>query len=126
MTAVTEDTFKLLNGIRLSKPSKTLHGPAKQSFNVLGQFTETLSHKENSSSQTIYVICGLKTNLLGLPAITSLQLVCRINEMTCDNHSIQARFPELFKGLGRTIQNQAQRRNSPIFTLYTKKRGHST
>ena len=79
MTAVTKETFKLLNGIRLSKPSKTLHGPAKQSLNVLGQFTETLSHRENSSSQTIYVIRGLKANFLGLPAITSLQLVCQIN-----------------------------------------------
>ena len=76
VTAITEKTSKLLNGIRLSKPSKTLHGPARQSLHVLGQFMGVLSYKERSSSQTIYVIRGLKTNLLGLPAITSLQLVC--------------------------------------------------
>ena len=56
--------------------------------------------KRTHLAKQIYVIRGLKTNLLGLPVITSLQLVCRINEMTCDNHSIQARFPELFKGFG--------------------------
>lgn len=30
------------------------------------------------------MIQGLKTNLLGLPAITSLQLVYRVEEMICD------------------------------------------
>ena len=100
VTAVTEETFNLLRGIKLSKPSKWLHGPARQSLNVLGQFTGTLSHKETSSSQTIYLIHGLKTNLLGLPAITSLGLVCRLQEMTCDSQTIQAKFPSLFKGLG--------------------------
>jgi len=100
VTAITEETFKSLSGIRLHKPFKTLHGPAKQSLNVLGQFTGTLYHKENSSSQTIYVIRGLKTNLLGLPAIISLHLLCRINEVICDSQTIQSNFPSLFKGLG--------------------------
>ena len=100
VTAITEKTFKLLNGIKLCRPAKTLHGPAKQSLKALGQFTGTLCHKENTSSQTIYVIRGLKTNLLGLPAIISLCLLCRINEMTCDAQSIQVNFPSLFKGLG--------------------------
>ena len=100
VTAVTEETFKLLRGIKLSKSSKSLHGPARQSLNVLGQFTGTLSHKEKLSSQIIYVIRGLKTNLLGLPAIISLGLVCRLNEVTCDSQTILAKFPSLFKGLG--------------------------
>ena len=93
-------TFKLLRGIKLSKPSKSLHGPAKQSHNVLGQFTGTLSHKEKLSSQIIYVIRDLKTNLLGLPAITSLGFICRLHEMTYDSQTILAKFPSLFKGLG--------------------------
>ena len=100
VTAIMEETFKLLNDIKLSKPSKRLHGPAKQSLNVLGQFSGTLSYKGKSSSQTIYVIRSLKTNLLGLPAITSLHLLCQINEMICDNQTIQGTFPSLFKGLG--------------------------
>ena len=100
VTAITEETFKQLNGITMNKPSKSLHGPARQSLNVLGQFTGQLSYKGKSSSQAIYVIRGLKTNLLGLPAITSLQLVCRVNEMICDAQTIQARFSSLFRGLG--------------------------
>ena len=46
------------------------------------------------------MIRGLKTNLLGLPAITSLQLVCRINKIICDAQTIHAKFPSLFRGLG--------------------------
>ena len=34
VTAVTEETFKLLRGIKLSKPSKSLHDPAKQSLGL--------------------------------------------------------------------------------------------
>ena len=97
VTAITEETFKQLND---SKPSKRLHGPAKQSLNVLGQFTGTLNYKGKSSSQAIYVIRGLKTYLLGLPAITSLHLLCQINEMICDNQTIQATFTVYSKALG--------------------------
>ena len=46
------------------------------------------------------MIHGLKTNLLGLLAITSLQLVCRINEIICDAQTIHAKFPSLLRGLG--------------------------
>ena len=60
VTAITEETFKLLGGITLIKPSKSLHGPARQSLNVLGQFTGALSYKGKFSSQIIYVIRGLK------------------------------------------------------------------
>ena len=51
VTVVTEETSNLLRGIKLSKPSKSLHGPARQSLNILGKFTGTLSHRETSSSQ---------------------------------------------------------------------------
>ena len=78
-TAITEDTYKLLPNIILQKPRKTLQDPAKQCLDVLGQFKATWRHKQNSSSQTLYIICGLKTNLLGLPAIASLSLLCRMD-----------------------------------------------
>ena len=65
-TAITEDTYKLLPNIVLQKPKKTLQGPAKQSLNVFDQFQAMLRHKHKSSTQTLYVVWGLKTNLLGL------------------------------------------------------------
>ena len=47
----------------------------------------------------IYVIRGLKNNLLGLSAIISLQLICRL----CSNvthQNVQQQFPKVFGGLG--------------------------
>jgi len=55
----------------------------------------------------LYVIKGLKNNLLGLPAITSLSLIekrCTTEFEDKDTHSIPKeileQFPEVFKGLG--------------------------
>ena len=45
------------------------------------------------------MIRGLRNNLLGLPAIKSLQLVCRVDTV-CSEQEIQQRFPKVFSGLG--------------------------
>ena len=99
-TAITEKTYNSLPNVVLKKPKKTLQGPTKQHLNVLGQFTTTLSHGPKFTIQTIYVINGHKTNLLGLPAITALNILCRVDALMCDAHSVHAKFPTLFKGLG--------------------------
>jgi len=78
VTAITEETYKSLKSVTLKKPSKLLYGPARQELEVLGQFTEHLTHQQNSMQGDIYVVRGLKANLLGLPAITSLQLIQRL------------------------------------------------
>ena len=52
------------------------------SIQVLGQFNETLQCKDQSSQQTVFVVKGLKTNLLGLPAITALKLAAKIDAIT--------------------------------------------
>lgn len=59
-----------------------------------------LKHQELVTSQTIFVVRGLKTNLLGLPAITALQLLKRDNATHTDGLKIQEWFPKLFTGLG--------------------------
>ena len=99
-TAITEKTYNSLPNVVLKKPQKILQGPTKQHLNVLGQFTTTLSHGPKSTIQTIYVINGHKTNLLGLQVITALNIVCRVDALMCDAHSVHAKFPTLFKGLG--------------------------
>ena len=83
-TSITLSMYNSLPKIELQKPKKTLLGPAKQPLDVLGQFQATLCYKQRSSTQMLYVIRGLKTNLLGLPAITSLELLCRMDAVTCD------------------------------------------
>ena len=60
----------------------------------------TLTHQQLSSEQTIYVVRGLKTNLLGLPAITSLQLLRRVDATCAEEPAIPSQFQDMFQGLG--------------------------
>ena len=79
VTAISECTFHSLKGVTLTKPTKILHGPTGRPMKVLGQFTGTLSSKDKQANEPVYVIRGLRTNLLGLPVITALKLVARID-----------------------------------------------
>lgn len=100
VTAISEEDFKTLKDVTLQRPSKALYGPTSQTLRVLGQFTGTLTHQQHSSSQTVFVIRGLKTNLLGLPAITSLHLLQRVNTTYTKGLDVREQFPNVFQGLG--------------------------
>ena len=67
---------------------------------VLGQFTANLTFKHITCKQTVCVIKDLKNNLLGLPAIASLNLISRINSVYCSTDEVMKLFPHLFQGLG--------------------------
>ena len=62
---------------------------------MLGKFECSLSH---TVIQTIFVINDLKTNLLGLPAITALNLATRNESVEID--SIIEENADIFSGLG--------------------------
>ena len=102
---ISRNTFKSLKEVELTKAKKRLCGPSQQSLPALGQFTGKLTRKEQSVCSTIYVVKGLKTNLLGLPAITALNIVARVD--TVDEGCIESqkeivlhKYPDLFRGLG--------------------------
>ena len=101
VTAVSEEVSLTLKRT-LQRPTRLLYGPSRQCLDVIGQFEETLHFKERSSLQTVYVVRGLKTNLLGLPAIISLNLASRIDTTTVADYKslVEKSFPEVFKGLG--------------------------
>lgn len=102
VTAISERTFeKLPCRPQLNTPSKTLRGPSSHVLDVAGQFQSKLKHNNNESIQEIYVVKGLKNNLLGLPAITALQLVSRIEPVTSEDRKeeIKRLFPNLFQRL---------------------------
>ena len=59
---------------------------------MLGQFNATLAHKDAKSKQEVFVVRGLQNNLLGLPAVTALNLLCRIQANYAND--IYNQFPE--------------------------------
>ena len=98
VTAISEKLYKSLRSPTLQKPCKILKGPGQHPLQVVGQFQEMLHHGQNSSLQNIYVIKDLKSNLLGLPAITALNLAVRLDNAYTS--LIQDSFPSVFEGLG--------------------------
>ena len=98
VTAISEKLYKTLRSSPLQKPSKVLNGPGQHPLHVVGQFEEILRHGQNSSIQQIFVIKDLKSNLLGLPAITALILAARLDSTYTS--SVEDSFPTIFKGLG--------------------------
>ncbi|KAL5460200.1 hypothetical protein EMCRGX_G033628 [Ephydatia muelleri] len=61
----------------LQKSSKVLYGPGQQPLEVMGQFTSNMIYNGLQSEQVVFVMKELKKNLLGLLALTALQLVSR-------------------------------------------------
>ena len=100
VTAISEETHEILKRPKLTKPSKKLHGPARQALDVLGQFTATLRHDGHSTTQIIYVVRGLGSNLLGLPAISELHLLRAVDSTETSDRDIRDKFEDVFRGLG--------------------------
>ena len=99
VTAISEETYQRLGRPELQQPSKVLFGPARQTLDVIGQFAGTLKWHNHTSQHTVFVVRGLRNNLLGLPAIISLQLLYRVNSVD-EGNDVRKRFPKVFSGLG--------------------------
>ena len=82
VTAISPETYKCLRNVELCKSKKILSGPSRKALKVMGQFQGHFVYKTRTTSQPVYVVDGLKTNLLGLPTITALNLAARIDAFT--------------------------------------------
>ena len=79
----------------------------------MGQFTTTLVHGQRSTEQRVFVVRGLKNNLLGLSAITSLHLLSWVEAIEsqrnghCRNWK---KYSKLLKDqeLWRTLHDQTE------------------
>ena len=119
VTVITEEAHKTLHEPKLQRPSKALYGPTSTALRTLGQFTSTISVGNRTSEETIFVVQGLKMNLLGLPAITALQLAHRI-QATSTDVSIPDQFPKFFKNwVILEIRTKSSFEREPNPTLYT-------
>ena len=100
VTAVSDQVFSSLCNVKLQKASKVLLGPARQKLEAIGQFNGHFVHKGETCQHTVFVVKGLKTNLLGLPIIIALNLVTRVSEISDYGVDIPKMFPKVFHGLG--------------------------
>ena len=66
---------------QLQRSTKILYGSEHVPLTALGKFTTELTYKEKVCTQKLFVIKGLTRNLLGLPAIVTLGLVARVDEL---------------------------------------------
>ena len=86
----------------------TLYGPANQSLPVLGEFVGTLRVRGKCCSQRIFVVTGLRNNLLGLPAIDALGLVVRMDVVMGDYKGKISVLVPRSRGDGRTLQDSSE------------------
>jgi len=130
VTAVSQETFlKLPDAPQLTTPKRILCGPSRKPLHVLGQCQIDLSHRDRSSSQHIFVVKGLRSNLLGLPAIKALNLATRLDETTTESTSLSSayihqRFKKVFQGLGNLGEEYHIRLKpgATPFALFTPRR----
>lgn len=99
VTAITEQTYHSLGQPKLNSPSRVLYRPARQALCVLGELEERLSKGDCSTVGAIYVIKGLKSNLLSLQMLTALQLVRRVDTIHWEQ-DVKKQFSKVFQGLG--------------------------
>ena len=90
-------------------------GPAAVPLCAVGQVRTRLEHTSHTCEQALYVVKGLKANLLGIPAIQALKLLVRINTVDEYTNGIYQRFPHLFQSLG-TIDEAYQVKLKPNVT----------
>lgn len=82
---------------------------------------------EESTSQEIFVVTGARQALLGRPAIEALNIVQKVNAV--EANEFNAKFPTLFKGLGKLVGPDYTIKLKPDETpcnRYTKKSTCST
>ncbi len=100
VTAISDEAYKSLGNAALQKSSKMLYGPGRKALSVSGEFSQKLYCKGKATVQQIFVIKGLTSNLLGLPAISALNLATRVDTVADYDSTVKKAHPKLFQGLG--------------------------
>ena len=75
ITAISTATYQVCHEPLLERSSRPVFGPTCQKLTVIGQTCVNMEYRGVTTKQTVYVIEGLKSNLLGLPAIQELNIL---------------------------------------------------
>ena len=87
----------ILQRVKLVKSDKFLMGSGQATFDVLGQFTSTISYKDISTKEVLYVVDRQEHSLLSKGAWEWLKLpTFHVDSVS----EYRARYSELFEGLG--------------------------
>ena len=79
------------------KSDKVLMGPGQATLDVLGQFTATISYKDVSTEEVLYVVDRQEYSLLSKGACERLKLLTFHVDSVSE---YRAKYSELFEGLG--------------------------
>ena len=101
VTVISPKTYRAIGSPSLHPPTKALRGPSNNPLQVKGQFTANLGTGRREVEQELFVVEGLHKQLLGRPAIQALELAVRVHGVQESNLSPVARYPSLFRGLGK-------------------------
>ena len=96
VTVISEATLSTLSDVQLKKPTKALYGPTKSPLKVIGQFTGCFQYQTTSCKFHIFVVKDLKINLLGLSAITALNLIARVQHIFISKNFVIEMYPKVF------------------------------
>ena len=114
VTAITEQTYAELGEPPVSPPTKVLCGPTQYGLDVHGVFTGHFSSSGKMATGHVYVVKGLKTNLLGLPIITALHLIEKLCSAELkDVNDVKRHFPKVFSAFGDEYTIQLKDDASP-------------
>ena len=117
VTAISDQAFKTLKNVTQQEPARVLFGPTQNALKVLGQFNGTFQIGQKTSTETFFIVSGLKMNLLGLPAIKSLQLLQQVYSVSSLEQTIREKFPKVFQGLG-TLGAPKVKEGAKPYALY--------
>lgn len=107
VTAIPTRLYSYRRDGPLLHTPKKLYGPNNTRLSVVGQIQGSLESKDKKSCQPVFVIDNLARPLLGLPALTALRLVERMEKIDTleengdPERKFKKKFPKVFTGLGR-------------------------
>ena len=121
VTVMSEKDYRGLGKVKLQPTSKILYGPSHHTLKTIGQFMGKIKYGEKQCEQLIFVIRGLKTNLLGLPTIMALKLAARTDAVIDQKTQLIEKYPSVFTGLGSfgeeySIKLKADAKPHALFT----------
>ncbi len=80
---------------KLERAQKPLYGPGGKRLDVRGVTTETLSYKERSTPEKLFVVRDLQAALLSRAASLRLKLVARLDSISLDLDTVKIAYPKL-------------------------------